>query len=220
MMIENLFKIFGTKTKALEILYLLEDVKPVVRQGFYHNEIRKITDFCKEKGLYIEFSPYKIVLMDHGAYSNKGIKVDADDPREGMVFAYISKGKEKAKKANFHEANNNHINLGKALGYPECCCRFFKKHEPERSRLDSDYTVCTAENSGGSEFPFYTNILKRSMDITLLNHFPCSFNCENSIKLAKNHLDIIKKHDPEMADYFSERLKGKFNIEERLFEFI
>ncbi len=219
-MFDKLFRIFGTKTKALEILYLLEDIKPAVRHGFYSDEVPKIKRFCRDNRLHMVFSSYKVVLADSGAYSNKGIKVDADDPREGMIFAYISKDPEKAKKAKFHEANNNHANLGKALGYPGCCCRFFEKNEPQRSRLDSDYTICTAEKSEGSEFPFYTNIIKRNMDITLLNHFPCSFNCRRSIDLAKKHLDMIKKYSPGLAEYFSQRLKGKFSIEERVFEFI
>jgi hypothetical protein len=221
-MLNNLTNIFDTKTKALEILYLLEGIKPVVRHGFYPNEVLKIYRFCSENGLFLVKSPYKVVLVDaeDGSYSNKGLKVHLNDERDGMLFVYISKDERKALLANAHETENNHRELGILLGYPECCIDFFTKHEPEESKANNDYAKPILENSEGFEFPFQNNIFIRDFDVTLLNHFPCSLNCQNSLELAKKHLDVLRKYDISLASHFIERLKNKIDVDNRILEFV
>ena len=220
-MISELINIFGTKTKALEVLYLLEGLKPVVRHGFYENELPRIEEFCRENGLFIAKSPYKVVIVDvkEGRYSNKGIKVKTEDPRQGMLFIYISKDQEKAVLASRYEDKGSHKEVGLLLGYPLCCIDFFIKHKEEQSIAKNDYIEPILNNSQGNIFPFYTNIFKKQFDVTLLNHFPCSLKCESSIELAKKHLEIIKKYDPSLAEYFVNRLKCKINVEGREVEF-
>ena len=220
-MLNNLINIFGTKTKSLEMLYLLEGIKPVIRHGFYEHELPKIENFCSENNLFLVKSPYKVVIVDaaDGNYSNKGIKVSLDDEKTGMIFVYISKDEKKAILANVHETEGNHKELGILLGYPPCCAEFFAKHEPEESKDKNDYINPILENSEGFEFPFYNNIFIRDFDITLLNHFPCSLLCEKSLELAKNHLNIIKKYDLSLAGYFAEKLKNKVDFDNRILEF-
>src|SRR3989338_3539593 len=46
-MIKKLSLIFGSKTKAQEIVLLLQDAKEVVRQGFTEEELFKVEQFCK-----------------------------------------------------------------------------------------------------------------------------------------------------------------------------
>ena len=220
-MISDLVSIFGTKTKALEILYLIQGVKPVVRQGFYESEIEKVETFCKLNKLYIEKSSFKVVILDaeEGKYSNKGIKVKIDDPRRGMLFVYISKEEKLASDANVYEFKGDHKNIGLLLGYPDCCVDFFAKYEPVQSQLTNDYVDFILKNSKGRRFQFYTNICKRDFDITLLNHFPCSFGCKKSIDLAKMNLSALQRYDIELAKEFIKKLKGKVNIDGEEIEF-
>jgi len=220
-MLNDLINIFGNKTKALEILYLLEGIKPVARHGFYENELPAVEKFCRANRLYIEKSPYKVVIVDagDGEYSNKGIKVKTDDPRQGMLFIYISKDQMKAELAAKYEAEGNDKELGLLLGYPLCCIEFFIRHKEKQSIGKNDYAEPILKNSQGYMFPFYTNIFKKQFDVTLLNHFPCSLECEGSIDLAQLHLDLIRKHDPSLAEHFIQRLKGKINVEKGVIEF-
>ena len=220
-MIDRLTNIFGSATKALEILYLMSDIKPVVRQGFYEHELPKIKRFCEANDLSLQVSPYKVVLVDTGKeYSNKGVKVRLEDERKGMLFVYISKDEEKAVLADCYELKNNHAQFGHILGYPKCCIKFFVKHEPMRSKLDNDYVGPCLENSEGKVFPFYNNILLRNQDITLLNHFPCSFNCEESMDLARKHLIALKKQNLQLADVFVNKLKGYQRLYRRILKFV
>ena len=221
-MIDRLVNIFGSFAKALEIVCLLEDTKPVVRQGFYENELPRIKRFCGANNLSIQTSPYKVVIVDakEGEYSNKGVKAKLNDERKGMIFAYISKDEENAVLANYHELKNNHAQLGNILGYPKCCVEFFAKNQPERSAADNDYIVPMLTNTDGNSFPFYNNILLRNQDISLLSHFPCSLNCSASAELGKKYLSAVRKHDSALAEQIASKLKGHHRIFRRILKFV
>ena len=220
MKIDELRAIFGSTSKALEILYLLYEKKPVVRQGFYDKEVGRVKDFCRKNGLAFEIAPYKVILADpHLKYSNKGFKARVDDPRRGMYFVYISKDERRATEARVYEMKNNHRELGFALGYPECCVEFFVKNYPERSGVDNDYVIPALKNSEGKRFPYYTNICKRVKDVALLSHFPHSFDCEESIAMAKRHLKLIEEFDEKLVFNLIHGLKGRVRIAGREVEF-
>jgi hypothetical protein len=219
--IRRLAKTFGSRTKALEILYLLNDAKPVVRHGYYDEEMPAVREFCRSNKLFIEESPYKVVLTDvNKLLSEKGIKVELNDPRRGMRFVYISKDDYKANLANTFEFKNNHKELGLVLGYPLCCCEFFAKHFPVYSKLDNNYAEPALGASSGTKFQFYLNIMERDKDITLLNHFPHSFSCRESISIAKKNFEIIMKYEPKLAKFYEDSLRKVYRIHNRVFEFV
>ncbi|MBW2995465.1 DUF483 domain-containing protein [Candidatus Woesearchaeota archaeon] len=186
-MIEKLSLIFGSKTKAQEILFLLENAKDVVRQGFYDNELPEIEKFCRNNKIHIIKSNFKIVLDDKKDYSNKGVRVPVSD--NGMFFVYFSKDEIMANLAAYYEFKNMHKELGLILGYPECCVNFFCRHfSAEKTNLQLKPTNP------------YTNLRKRDEDAVLLSHFPCSSECRKSIEMAKKYLGIISRHDKKRAD--------------------
>lgn len=193
----NKFKyIFGSKSKAQEIVLLLNDVKPVVRQGFYDNEIIGVEKFCKDNNLFHVTSKFKVLLVDNGDYSNKGIRVKGDDKRAGMRFVYISKDEQQTWLAAYHELMRNDKELGLLLGYPVCCINYFRQS-------------FNAENVNPMHAPTnpYTNLAKRENDLVLLSHFPCSNDCEMSVELAKKYLDVIADVDSSRAMELMEGLR-------------
>ena len=52
-MISELQHIFGSRTKALEMLYLLEGLKPMVRQGVYPKELPAVERVFSHKGPFL-----------------------------------------------------------------------------------------------------------------------------------------------------------------------
>ena len=206
---DNLVKIIGTKIKSMELLFLLNNLKPVVRHGYYDEELPKVEKFCKQNNLFLVKSPFKVKPVEHG-YSNKGIMSE-----DGMSFVYISKDELMANKALLFEIKQDHFNLGLILGYPECCCRFFEKHFPERSKVDNNYEIPILENSTGNNFNFVNNIFMRHRDYCLLSHFPCSLDCEHSIKIGERHLQLLKENYPDYADNISSNLKKEVDIKTR-----
>ncbi|MEK6901553.1 MAG: DUF483 domain-containing protein, partial [Nanoarchaeota archaeon] len=194
-MIASLAKIFGSRSKAQEILYLLHDLKPIVRQGYYEEELTAVEKYCSANGLHLVKSAFKILLEGDSAYSNKGLRLLASDARRGMYFVYISKEEKKALLASYYEAAENQQELGRMLGYPDCCITFFcENFSAEHPNLEHHPTN-----------PL-TNITQRDKDIVLLSHFPCSADCEESIKLAQKYLNMIQHHDPLWAEQVLLRL--------------
>jgi len=185
-MIKNLSLIFGSKTKAEEIVYLLSKAKTVVRQGFYPEELPKVEKFCKENNIHFVKSRFKVLLADETAYSNKGIRIPEHDKRQGMYFCYFSKDQQKAWLASYYEMMNNNKDLGLLLGYPKCCVDFFCKRFSENN-----------PNLQLSPTNMFTNITKREKDVVLIPHFPCSPDCEESVQLGREHLAIIREADYE-----------------------
>ncbi|MFC1691670.1 DUF483 domain-containing protein [Nanoarchaeota archaeon] len=200
-MINSLLEAFGSLTKALELFFVLEDIKQVARIVVKDKQILK--QFCKENNLEIIFSDFNVKTVSLGGYSNQGII----NKEQGDKIAYISKNKLLANKAKTAEKEMDHKELGLLLGYPECCCEFFAKHFPKKSKTTNDYTLETLKNSEGFEFPFQTNIAARTFDLGLISHFPCSFNCEKSIELANKNLKAIKNNDPNLAQDLPNLLK-------------
>ena len=189
MNVKEVSKVFGSLTKAQEIILLLHDAKPVIRQGFYEHELEAIEEFCRRNRLFFSKSAFKVLLDDKNIYSNKGIQIPEHDPRPGMFFVYISKEELKSWLANYFELMDNHQGLGTLLGYPDCCIDFFcRNFSPTKTDLQLPSTNP------------YTNLSKREDDLVLLSHFPCSSECNKSIVLAKNYLKILKTIDKQRAE--------------------
>lgn len=183
-----LVRVFGSKTKAQEVVLLLEGAKEVVRQGFYPEELGSVERFCSENCIFLVKSKFKILLADSEAYTNKGIRVEEKDTR-GLYFVYLSKSEEKALMASYHELVDDTYNLGLVLGYPKCCVEFFcENFSEDKTNLELKPT---------NE---WTNLSKREEDCVLISHFPCSSDCLRSIEIAKNNFEVLKKYDKGWAE--------------------
>jgi len=205
-------------TKSLEILYVVQNAKPCARIMVYEDELDKVRDFLTKNKLNYIISNFKVIkqTLQSDFYSDKSIKIQKNAPEKGHFLVYISKNMEVAEKAKLAEEKNQHYGLGLILGYPACCCEFFEKNFDDN---DSDLTLKTLRNSKGYVFPFCTNIAARHFDVALLSHFPHSFDCKESIEIAKKNLDIINKHSNKLAVMFSEIFKGVviYTIDEGIF---
>ena len=217
-MIQGLQQIFRSITKSLEILYVVENVKPCARILVFEDELNKVIDFLNEKNVFASISDFKVIKRNTQSefYSDKSFKIPKDAAEKGHFFVYLSKNEEMAEKAKLMEEKNNHFELGLLLGYPKCCCEFFQENFNENN---TDLTLKTLENSDGYEFPFYNNIAARHFDVALLSHFPHSFECKPSTEIAKNNLKIIKKYSEQLAAMFSGILQSVvvYTMEEGVF---
>lgn len=194
-MIDWLTAIFGSKTKAQEILLLLRDAKRVVRQGFYEEELPPIQQFCREKNIYLVKSRFK-VLLEGALYSDKGVRIAEQDKRRGMFFLYFSKDEQPAHLASWYELTNNQRELGLLLGYPRCCvdsfCRYFSEQQHNLELRPTN---------------LWTNLSFRTTDCVLLSHFPCHSDCPESIKLGQFYFQIIRNCDPTRAKQLAQTLR-------------
>lgn len=197
-------------TKSLEIIYVAEGLKEVSRIIVNDEQAEKITQTLNSLNLKVSISDFKIKkeIDDSRQYSDKGFRIAKNSPEKGQVFLYVSRKQENAEKAKFYEYDNDHYNFGNILGYPECCVNFFIKNFPIESKKKNDYVLTSLRNSEGYVFPFYNNTAIRHLDITLLSHFPCSFNCKASLETAKRNLKLIRTLAQELNQIFEGFLKS------------
>ena len=195
-MIKKLSMKFGSKTKAQEVVLLLNDAKEVVRQGFYDEELLAVEKFCKEHDIHLIKSKFKVLLAGEASYSNKGIRIKENDKRPGMYFVYLSKDEQKAWLAAYYELVGNEHDLGMLLGYPGCCVKFFLKNFKPKN-----------PNPVHQPTNLFTNISKRDQDLVIISHFPCSSDCEPSMELGKKYLDLLRNVDMERTKELVENLK-------------
>ena len=212
-MLQTLLPTFGTRIKSLEILALLNGIKPAVRHGYYDEELEVVRDFCIKNSLCVEISDIKIKILDRKKnFSNKGII--AKENEKGMRFVYISKDEYIAVKSHYYEFVHDHRNLGKFLGYPDCCIDFFDRNFDRDSDLNLHFIKKAQDNS--KEFLYYNNILNRENDYAQIFHFPCRFDCKKSAEIGKQNLDLL---DEKTRAEFENNLKGKFRVGRKTLDF-
>ena len=206
-MIQQLQQIFHSITKSLEVLYVIEGIKPCARILVFEDELDKVIGFLNKDRIYAVVSDFKAIKQTAQSefYSDKSIRIGKNDARRGYFFVYLSKNKDIAEKSKLTEEKDKYFEFGLLLGYPKCCCEFFEKNFDENN---TDLTLKTLENSNGYKFQFYNNIAARHFDVSLLSHFPHSFECKPSLEIAKNNLKTIKKYSKQLAVMFSGILQG------------
>lgn len=206
-MINLIQKTFKSFIKSLEVLYVIEGIKPATRILVHEDNLKPVIDFLENNNLKWDKSDFKIKKqLNTEFYSDRGTIAKGNE--DAYYFVYVSKSSGLNKKLKNAEKKQNHKQLGLLLGYPECCCNFFEKNFPIESKKQNDYTLTTLKNSEGYSFPFYTNIAMRHFDLSLLSHFPCSFNCKASTRIAINNLRCIDKYSDEFGLIFGGMLKS------------
>lgn len=182
--------IVGSRMKAQEFFFLLKNVKPVIRQGYYDAEANVILALCNKLHLNMVKSTFAVELAENG-FANKGVKGD-----KGMCFYYISKDPNLAVDAKDAEAANDHAKLGELLGYPPCCLMYFEKN-------------FSVDNTNPQLTPtrFETNLTKRVDDWCILSHFPCSNDCGESLRIAESYIELIRVDNPDWVSELQRTLE-------------
>ena len=100
------------------------------------------------------------------------------------------------------------LTYGYALGYPECCIRFFRKFNiwTKYSHLYEIY-----KNTQGRP-SFLCNPFLKDTTYSYIYHMPCSYNCENTVNLVKGLRDKIRKREPDFVNLTDRYLKMPFLV--------
>jgi cyclic pyranopterin phosphate synthase len=182
---------FGLPERYIPDFILVKSgFKPLMRLFIYPNEYKKLEAFIKGQSLFIAHSDYKVPPEFWAA--EEALPLDS---KEGMIYAYVSKSEELLEKAKVYEGydfnTHNHKKFGRLLGYPSCCIDFFLKNN---KRPHPEFVNRAIEKS--NKFSFYLNNLLWGTPYHIISHFPCSYDCKESIEYAKKAFKIIRKEEP------------------------
>lgn len=121
------------------------------------------------------------------------------------IYGVVAKREEDA--AEFVKASrvNNHIEIGKLLGYPDCCIAFFSDFWAEKA---VDPPFLEAINTEGAELVEETevkivnvkgfpecNTMLRYFGLRVVPHLPCSFKCQKSKEFASLFSEFIERRE-------------------------
>lgn len=211
---ENLNKIFGSDIASLEAIYAAEGLKPCCRHPIGVEKILLVEKFCKKHNLHVDLSDRYFILKhdkEKGNFSNRIETIDKK-LKNSSCFVYISKVKEVAQYAkylDFSKEGNSY--LGKLLGYPDCCVKFYCNYSEIALKNKFDFVLLCKERVNLEKIKnhsFYNNYFLRYFDITLLDHFPCSLDCKDSINISKKRLAFLKEKYPRKAEFTEQALKS------------
>lgn len=204
---------------------LMCNLKPLLDDWILKDKLEDFKKACKLYGLhvYAESIFFNVNSSDKKIKSSIGFEaltttkaygVPIDSGLEGRVHVFVSKSKkilDKGKVFGFYSLSVNgrvipkltiqHCRYGRYLGYPHCCIDFFSKyndHIKYKNTLWFNY-----KNTKGKPNPLANPLTKDSY--SYLYHMPCSFSCEETIKIAnslrnfildkdKNYVKIIDRH--------------------------
>jgi hypothetical protein len=191
-----------------DLIVVNEGLKPCCRMIINDSKIDGLKKFCDEHGLSFEKSEHKVIgITDSGkaGWSTRDVKVRPETLKGGHWYCYISKKKGVAAEAKKAEESGDNDEFGKILGYPECCRKTFLA----KSGVFKDNVLTTLnETRQDPPYSFYNNFVAQYFGFSLLSHFPCSFNCVKSARLAESYLKALETYSSGLARQFVEFQKS------------
>ncbi|MBI5398552.1 hypothetical protein HZB03_03745 [Candidatus Woesearchaeota archaeon] len=196
----DLIALLGSRIRAQEVLFVLEEIKPVCRIELAPQQLALAQRFFKEANLAHLSST--ITAPEQNDEADATIPA----PYVGMMLVYISKNHSLAQEARIAETHFDHQRLGTLLGYPQCCTRFFADSLSEAQQLHHDHTLIAAR--GSSTFNPLLNISLQFFDWRIIGHYPCHFNCAASTEQAQQMLRAIGKYNDELSEAIVNHLRA------------
>jgi len=100
------------------------------------------------------------------------------------------------------------LKYGYALGYPDCCVKFFRKY----NNWDKfSYLYESFRNTKGSP-SFLCNPFFKDTPFSYIYHMPCSYNCPATMELAARLRREISRREPDFTRLIDDRLKMPFVV--------
>ncbi len=152
-------------------------LRKVIRKFPEKEKTRVCINFSKERGLKCKF--------DEGS-GYFWISKKNDTIKEAIKYNRLLENLSK-KPQNWNNFVKYNWKLGLMFGYPECCIKSYVKSWESSFKKNHDTPNHVIESflktQGKGEIDFLLNNLSV---YRLISHFPCSYNCEESLEIARS----------------------------------
>lgn len=193
----------GSIGQALDVWQVLFANKPATRIVAQKTQIpflqqnfdRLHLSFClADFGLLLQSTP--------SGYADNASMISMSQANH--LILYVAKSPDVVQLCKTYEANQDHVQVGIALGYPHCCSQAFSKWSKKTTNLD--FTLDAIKQN--SNLPWLNNIALRQLDTRLSPHFPCDVHCQESVRVNRAYFQSIANHIPQLAVLMQQRLKS------------
>lgn len=186
---------------SLQLFYVCENVKPLVRLNIYEDQLEFYKMFCIHNSLFYRVSDYKVAEKDgRVGYTSKKDWVSRDSVA-GFHYIYITKDPAMLK-IDFDILSD--YSFGELLGYPKCCLCAYDANAEKVRKNNIDFTALAIDSLQPA--PFYVNTLIRYFRYAFIQHFPCSIECNESLETGKTLYNLLLNKYPHIAHEFKQHL--------------
>jgi len=213
----------------------LDDWVPARRFGAYQKACRRYGLLCAPDTVFRVFSPRRINARIVGAEdlttTHAYGRPWSAARQEGDVHVFVARSKKElcacrqegwyplvVKGRVVEKPLIDAYRFGPALGYPDCCCDFFRRRN-NWSLYNFLYEVY--KNSGPGPHPAACNPLTRDETYSYIAHMPCSFSCESTRDLAGRIRGAILEEEPAFVRAIERHAARPFLVfrERRIYAF-
>lgn len=154
------------------------------------NNMKEIMDRINKDDL--KFTP----LRKSGYYQGFAHTHKAVEPGEPFYwYGCITRTQKEAEIFRKADAEGDHDVVGKLLGFPDCCRKYFSKTFPS-----VNYDPVWVDREGGvNGYPECNNML-RYFGARITSHLSCSPVCQKTKEIGLAWFEIMKKNDRKLAD--------------------
>jgi hypothetical protein len=217
-----------TSSQLTMIMAVVKGIKPCMDDWVRVDRFDAYRKACKRYGLFMKPDTiFRVVKKDDLPESIIGKQrlttttafgLPLNRPeKDGSFHVFISKtkkGLDNAFKNGWYPLiiNNRVIakpladafKFGYDLGYPGCCVAFFQKYN-NWNKYSNLYEIY--KNTPESKYSYLCNPFTKDMTYSYIYHMPCSYHCQDTIKLTKRLRAAIKEEEPEFVKRIDEHLK-------------
>jgi hypothetical protein len=217
---ENIRDKIVTAFNKIELLSVVEGTRNAHLNFFLPSELEPKLNELKKYGL-------TIVTLNKEANNKKGSYGNHSMPYQGgddfVWRSIITKPENVQMWKDIWDTRSRDVLLGefligRGLGYPECCSRFFTRVWMQDAGIDTTWqqALCTKHECEhdsnaplynwnlpqvpdttielGEDTPIWASNLLRWAGMKIVTHLPCSFNCTESKRIALENLGLATKH--------------------------
>lgn len=197
---EPKFNLAKNVFKRLEIETVAHGIRSCTTGHVFPEKYDEFTQNLAKKGLI--FLPIQKVGYYVGS-SSYHPKVEPGKP--WLYYGVITNNLEDGKVFVEASKNKDHIIIGKLLGYPDCCIKFFNDLF---AKGYTDLQWHSSLNTNGhiksniqkerynqvrlKNVPWEINTMLRSFNLHLIYHQTCSHDCQHSLKIARKWLKLAE----------------------------
>lgn len=180
----------------MELTSILEGIKPGMRLCRTGKQAADLSELVSQLGLFEGESAYAVEdAITSGRFVHTPRRLARKPEEEDRRFVYVGADQLTIGLLKAFDLVDSR-RFGLTLGYPECCVEFFVRHFSRNRHFD---LVPEIGLGNGRGYLPLLNYACRHFDYRLLSHFPCRWDCESSYKLARQTLQALQRHDPELA---------------------
>jgi len=193
----------------LEILSVVEDHRKAAWQTISEDEMTTFSERMNKQGLYA-VPIARVAKFEGFAHRHEAPSKD----KISNICVIVAKTLSIVEEFRHAYHAKDSVIQGRLLGYPECCSHFFQKVWAQ-GFIDPIWQM--AENSkrvekldGNSVKVFaspYSNPLLRYIGVRAGFHIPCAFDCEESVKVNKQRLELGHKIDSQLCSKLEKLLR-------------